>query len=106
MKKNILLLVPIIILLAVTLYNCDLKKKFGHNLPSNHPLVKIQDRLEEIILYSQNSIVKIYGGENTDIYSWDLNSLNYRDWIIGSGFVFKKDDNTYIFLPIITLLKK
>jgi len=98
MKKNLLMVIPLILIVAVILYNCDTRRRFNHNLPSNHPLVKLQERLAEIIDYSKSSIVKISGGESSDIIL-DFNSLNYRDWIIGSGFVFKKDDN---YLYIIT----
>jgi len=100
MKRGLLLisLLLIAVLSVFNLYNCDYKKSFNHNLPSNHPLVKIQDRLEEIINYSKDGVVKISGGERADIIL-DFNNFNYRDWIIGSGFIFKKDDK---FLYIMT----
>jgi serine protease Do len=96
MKKKLLIIIPLIVLIVVIIFNCSISRKFNHNIPSTHPLVKFQERLEEIIDYSKNSVVKISGGESSDIIL-DFNSLNYRDWIIGSGFVFKKDDK-YLYI--------
>jgi len=100
MKRNLLFifLFLIAILSVVNLYNCEYRRSFNHNLPSNHPMVKIQERLESLIEYSKDSVVKITGGERSDVIL-DFNNFNYRDWIIGSGFVFKKDNK---FLYIMT----
>ena len=96
MKKKVLLTVPLLIIVFLIIYNCDKRENFSHHLPSGHPLKRIQTRLNEIINYSKGSIVKITGDKEIPTFFY-TSQPNFRDWIIGTGFVFKKDDN-YLYI--------
>jgi len=81
----------IVLVIIILIYNCDRKNSFSHHLPSNHPLIKIQDRLNQIINYSKEAVVKITGDKEIPTFFYTPQT-DYRDWVIGTGFVFRKDE--------------
>jgi len=96
MQKRFLLVVPILLVVVVVIYNCDRRGNFSHHLPSNHPLIKLQNRINDIVNYSKASVVKITGDKEIPTFFYSSQS-DFRDWVIGTGFVFKKDkDYLYI----------
>ena len=96
MQRKILFIIPFLIVGVVVIYNCDRKSSFSHHLPTNHPLIKLQERFNDIVLYSRSSVVKITGDKEIPTFFYG-SQPNFRDWIIGTGFVFKKDkDYLYI----------
>ena len=80
----------ILIILSILVSSCDRKDELKHNLPKTHPVIKIQKRLEDIIKYTKDAIVKVTKADKTPII-YDFSNIDYRDLVIGSGFVFKKD---------------
>ena len=91
MQKKFLLVVPILLVIVVVIYNCDKRGNFSHLLPSNHPLIKLQNRFNEIVNYTRASVVKITGDKEIPTFFYGSQS-DFRDWVIGTGFVFKKDN--------------
>ena len=90
MQKKFLLMLPFLIITVVVIYNCDRKGNFSHHLPTNHPLIKLQERFNDIVVYSNSAVVKITGDKEIPTFFYG-NQPNFRDWVIGTGFVFKKD---------------
>ncbi len=96
MQRKVLVILPILISIVIIIYNCDKKNNFTHHVPSSHPLIKLQERFNEIANYSSSSVVKITGDKEIPTFFYGTQP-DFRDWVVGTGFVFKKD-NEYLYI--------